>query len=237
MSAVISPPTSKPSYNGSTIRNLFAIRGDRLSFLQKLKEDHGDIVRFQIATQAVWLLSDPEYIRDVLVVSQKKFMKGRGIQMMKQLLGEGLLTSEGETHLRQRRLVQPAFHRQRVATYATTMTEYASKMCEAWTHVPAGQAIEMSQEMMRLTLAVAGKTLFDAEVEEEASEVGQALTDLMTIAERIPNPLAGLLALLPLPSNRRFAQARQRLDDIIYGIIRERRSSKMDRGDFLSMLL
>lgn len=237
MSAVISPSTHKPTYKGSTLRNLLAIRGDRLNFLRKLKEDHGDVVRFQIATQAVWLMSDPEHIRDVLVVNQKKFMKGRGIQMMKQLLGEGLLTSEGETHLRQRRLVQPAFHRQRVATYATTMTEYAHKMRDAWASVPAGQAIEMSQEMMRLTLAIAGKTLFDAEVEEDASEVGQALTDLMAIAERIPNPLASVLALLPLPSNRRFAQARQRLDNIIYDIIRERRASNVDRGDFLSMLL
>lgn len=235
MSAVISQ--SKPSYKGSTLRNLLAIRGDRVSFLSKLKQDHGDVVRFHIATQAVWLLSHPEHIRDVLVMNQKKFMKGRGIQMMKQLLGDGLLTSEGEFHLRQRRLVQPAFHRQRVASYATSMVEDARRMRERWAMLPAGAEIEMSQEMMRLTLMIAGRTLFDADVEEDASEVGQALTDLMAIAERIPNPLAGILALLPLPSNRRFEKARQRLDDIIYGIIRERRTSNVDRGDFLSMLL
>jgi cytochrome P450 len=235
MSAVISQ--SKPPYNGSTLRNLLAIRGDRVSFLSKLKADHGDVVCFHIATQAVWLLSHPEHIRDVLVVNQKKFMKGRGIQMMKQLLGEGLLTSEGEFHLRQRRMVQPAFHRQRVASYATSMVEDARRMRERWAALPAGAELEMSQEMMRLTLVIAGRTLFDADVEEDASEVGQALTDLMAIAERIPNPLAGVLALLPLPSNRRFEKARQRLDDIIYGIIRERRASNVDRGDFLSMLL
>ena len=233
MAAVIPQKT----YKGSTLRTLLMIRRDRLSFLQKLKRDYGDVVRFNIGTQAVWLLTDPEHIRDVLVVNQKKFIKGRGIQMMKQLLGEGLLTSEGETHLRQRRLVQPAFHRQRVATYATTMTDYARKMREAWANVPAHQPIEMSQEMMRLTLDIAGKTLFDAEVEEDASEVGQALTEMMKLAERIPNPLAGILARLPLPSNRRFDKARQMLDDVIYGIIRERRASKVDRGDFLSMLL
>lgn len=237
MSAVISQPTSKPAYKGSTLRTLLAFRGDRLSFLRKLKEDHGDVVRFHIATQAVWLLSHPEHIRDVLVVNQKKFMKGRGIQMMKQLLGEGLLTSEGEFHLRQRRMVQPAFHRQRVASYATSMVEDARKMREHWATLPPGEAVEMSQEMMRLTLIIAGRTLFDADVSDEANEVGQALTDAMTVAERIPNPLAGLLALLPLPSNRRFAKARQHLDDVIYGIIRERRGSNLDRGDFLSMLL
>ena len=237
MSAVLSQSAPKPSYKGSTLRNLLAIRGDRVSFLQMLKNDHGDVVRFHIATQAVWLLSHPDHIRDVLVVNQKKFMKGRGIQMMKQLLGEGLLTSEGETHLRQRRLVQPAFHRQRVASYATSMVDDARKLRERWATLPAGTELEMSQEMMRLTLVIAGRTLFDADVEEEANEVGQALTDAMTVAERIPNPLAGILALLPLPSNRRFEKARQRLDDVIYGIIRERRKSIADRGDFLSMLL
>jgi cytochrome P450 len=235
MSAVISQ--SKPSYKGSTLRNLLAIRGDRISFLSKLKHDHGDVVRFHIATQAVWLLSHPEHIRDVLVVNQKKFMKGRGIQMMKPLLGEGLLTSEGEFHLRQRRLVQPAFHRQRVASYAASMVEDAHKLRDRWATLPAGETIEMSQEMMRLTLVIAGRTLFDADVEEEANEVGQALTDVMSVAERIPNPFAGLMSLLPLPSTRRFERARQRLDDIIYGIIRERRTSNVDRGDFLSMLL
>ena len=233
MSAVI----SQSAYKGSTLRTLLAIRRDRLSFLQKLKQDHGDVVRFHIATQAVWILSHPEHIRDVLVVNQKKFMKGRGIQMMKKLLGEGLLTSEGEFHLRQRRLVQPAFHRQRVASYATSMVDDARKMRERWATLPSGEAVEMSQEMMRLTLVIAGRTLFDADVEEDASEVGQALTDTMAISERIPNPLAGVLALLPLPSNRRFEKARQRLDDVIYGIIRERRQSNTDHGDFLSMLL
>ncbi|HEX4951249.1 MAG TPA: cytochrome P450 [Blastocatellia bacterium] len=231
------PSQSKPSYKGSTLRILLAMRGDRLSFLQKLKEQHGDVVRFRVATQAVWVLSHPEHIRDVLVVNQKKFMKGRGIQMMKPLLGEGLLTSEGEFHLRQRRLVQPAFHRQRVASYATSMVEDARKIRERWAMLPPGESLEMSQEMMRLTLVIAGRTLFDADVEDEANDVGQALTDAMSVAERIPNPLAAILSRLPLPSNRRFAKARQRLDDIIYGIIRERRASNVDRGDFLSMLL
>lgn len=237
MSAVISQSPTKPLYKGSTLRNLLGIRGDRVSFLQQLKRDHGDVVCFHIGPQAVWLLSHPDHIRDVLVVNQKKFMKGRGIQMMKQLLGEGLLTSEGETHLRQRRLVQPAFHRQRVASYATSMVEDTRRLRERWATLSAGEVLEMSQEMMRLTLVIAGRTLFDTDVEEEANEVGQALTDTMSVAERIPNPLAGILALLPLPSNRRFNKARQRLDDIIYGIIRERRASNVDHGDFLSMLL
>lgn len=235
MAAALAP--TQPAYNGSTLRNLLAIRRDRLGFLMKLQREHGDLVKFELGPQTIWLISHPEYIRDVLVVNQKKFMKGRGLQMMKKLLGEGLLTSEGEFHLRQRRMVQPAFHRQRVAAYATQMVDYAMQMRERWGQHPSTEPIEMSQEMMRLTLMIAGKTLFDAEVEDQASEVGQALTDTMHLMDRITNPFADLLSRLPLPSNRRFDRAKKQLDDIIYRIISEHRKSSEDRGDFLSMLL
>lgn len=235
MSAAIASP-SRP-YTGSTLASLLAIRRHRLEFITRLKREHGDLVRFQLGPQTVWLLSHPDYIRDVLVVSQKKFMKGRGLQMAKRLLGDGLLTSEGEFHLRQRRLVQPAFHRQRVAAYATTMVDYAVKTRERWAQQPAGQSLDMAQEMMRLTLAIAGRTLFDADVENEAAEVGQALTDTMDMFGRVTTPFAGLIARLPLPSNRRFERAKQKLDSIVYRIISERRASGEDRGDLLSMLL
>ncbi len=235
MAAALAP--TPPEYHGSMLRNLLAIRRDRLGFLMKLQREHGDLVKFELGPRTIWLISHPEYIRDVLVVNQKKFMKGRGLQMMKKLLGEGLLTSEGEFHLRQRRMVQPAFHRQRVAAYATQMVDYSVQMRERWERHPTDEPIEMSQEMMRLTLMIAGKTLFDAEVEDEASEVGQALTDTMHLMDRITNPFADLLSRLPLPSNRRFDRAKKKLDDIIYRIINERRQSHEDRGDFLSMLL
>lgn len=226
-----------PGPRQSSLTTLLALRRERLDYLLKLKRQYGDILRFQIGTQDIWLISNPEYIRDVLIVNQKKFMKGRGIQMIKRLLGEGLLTSEGEFHLRQRRLVQPAFHRQRVATYADTMTQYTCRLSEAWAHIPPHTAVEISHEMMRLTLVIAGKTLFDADVENEANDVGQSLTEIMKMSERFTNPLAGFIARLPLPSNIRFDRAKKKLDDIIYRIISERRKSDEDRGDFLSMLL
>ncbi len=226
-----------PQLRQSSFTTILALRKRRLEFLQDLQRNIGDIARFQLGTQGIWLLSHPDYIRDVLVTNQKKFMKGRGIQMMKRLLGEGLLTSEGETHLRQRRLVQPAFHRQRVATYADTMVNYGEKLRTHWSSLPANEPIEMSYEMMRLTLMIAGKTLFDADVEDEASEVSQALTQTMVMMERVTNPLAGFLARLPLPSNRRFEKGKAKLDEIIYRIIAERRKSNVDHGDFLSMLM
>jgi cytochrome P450 len=238
MAAAIAPPQA---YRGSTLTNLLGIRRNQLAFLQKMKREHGDIVRFRIGPQEIWLLSHPDHIREALVVSQRKFMKGRGLQMAKKLLGEGLLTSEGEFHLRQRRLAQPAFHRQRIAAYATTMVDYTAQLRDRWKAYSSGQPFDMSEEMMRLTLRIAGKTLFDAEVENEAREVGQALTDLISTFERITNPLAALLEKLPLPGNRRFDKAKRTLDDIIYRIISERRRAIAecgeDRGDLLSMLL
>ena len=238
MAAAIASPLT---YRGSTLTNLLGIRRHQLAFLQRMKREHGDIVRFRIGPQEIWLLSHPDHIREVLVVSQRKFMKGRGLQMAKKLLGEGLLTSEGEFHLRQRRLAQPAFHRQRIAAYATTMVDYTAQLHHRWKAQVSGQPFDMAEEMMRLTLRIAGKTLFDTEVEHEAREVGQALTDLISTFERITNPLAALLEKLPLPGNRRFEKAKRTLDNIIYRIISERRRAIAergeDRGDLLSMLL
>lgn len=228
------PPraTNKPGLLG-----LLAMRRDPLSFFTNLAREYGDVVGVKFGPEDAYLLSRPEFVRDVLVVSQKKFMKGRGLQVAKKVLGEGLLTSEGEFHLRQRRLVQPAFHRQRIARYAETMVEYAVKTRERWAALPAGRPVDIAHEMMRLTLVIAGKTLFDADVEREASEVGDALTAMMVLVERVTNPFAAFLEKLPLPSNIRFQRAKQKLDDIIYRIIAERRRSGEDRGDLLSMLL
>jgi cytochrome P450 len=232
--ALETPPRAK---NKPGLLGLLALRRDPLGFFTGVAREYGDIVHFKFGPEDAYLLSRPEFVRDVLVVSQKKFMKGRGLQVAKRVLGEGLLTSEGEFHLRQRRLVQPAFHRQRIARYAEVMVDYAVRTRERWERWPAGKPLDIAHEMMRLTLVIAGKTLFDADVESEASDVGAALTETMSLFERVTNPLAPILEKLPLPSNRRFLKAKQRLDEIIYGIINERRRSGEDRGDLLSMLL
>jgi len=162
------------------------------------------------------------------------FRKGRALQRAKRLLGEGLLTSEGEFHRRQRRLAQPAFHRRRVNSYARVMVEYAEAASARWRD---GQELDISDEMMRLTLAVVGKTLFDADVESDADEVGSALTEVMNLFGYLMLPFSELLEKLPLPPRRRFLRARARLDAVIYRIIEERRRSGVDRGDLLSTLL
>jgi cytochrome P450 len=231
MATVTRPPSPKGK---PFLGHLTEFRRDPLNFLLDSARRHGDIVYFKFGPQDIYLLNNPEHIKDVFVTNNKNFVKSRGLEMAKKFLGEGLLTSEGEFHRRQRRLAQPAFHRQRINAYAAVMSEYAARARERWRD---GETVDISREMMRLTLAIVGKTLFDADVESEASEIGEALTDIMKLFDRITTPFAALLEKLPLPSNVRFAKGKRRLDATIYRIINERRASGEDRGDLLSMLL
>ncbi|HYO92758.1 MAG TPA: cytochrome P450, partial [Pyrinomonadaceae bacterium] len=213
---------------------LFTFRRDPLNYLQSMARQYGDIVFFKIGPQEVFFLNHPDYVKDVLVTHNQKFKKGRALQKSKRLLGEGLLTSEGDFHRRQRRLAQPAFHRQRVASYAALMTDYARQTSERWHD---RETRDISEEMMRLTLAIVGKTLFDADVERDAQDVGEALTVIMDLFNMMLMPFSELLEKLPLPQHRRFQKAREQLDAIIYRLIEERRRSGEDHGDLLSMLL
>jgi cytochrome P450 len=216
------------------VGNLLDFRRNPPEFLLNAANQHGDVAYLTFGPQKVFLVNSPELIKDILVTNPKNFIKSRGLQMAKRFLGEGMLTSEGEFHRRQRRLAQPAFHRQRIANYADSMVHYSTKLRDGWHD---GETLDISQEMMRVTLSIVGKTLFDAEVESEASEIGEALTALLKMFERITNPFASILAKLPLPSNARMDKARKRLDETIYRIINERRKTPEDRGDLLSMLL
>jgi cytochrome P450 len=231
MTTVSSPPGPKGK---PVIGNLLDFRRDPLNFLLTAAREHGDIVHLQFGPQAIFLVNNPDHIRDVLVTNNRNFIKSRGLQMAKRFLGEGLLTSEGEFHRRQRRLSQPAFHRQRMKAYAEVMAQYGARTRDRWRD---GETLDISQEMMRVTLAIVGKTLFDADVESEAGEIRTALTNIMLLFDRITSPFPNLLMKLPLPSNFRFLKAKKRLDATIYRIVDEHRTSGRDHGDLLSMLL
>lgn len=216
------------------LSGLFAYRRGPLPFFQDLAQRFGDISYFRLGPQGAFFLNHPDYIKDVLVTNHQNFMKGLALQRAKRLLGEGLLTSEGDFHRRQRRLAQPAFHRARIASYAGVMTDYALQTSNGWRD---GDTLNISDEMMQLTLGIVGKTLFDADVVSDAKDVGEAMSVVMDLFNTITIPFFELIQKLPLPQLRRFDSAKARLDTIIYRLIDERRRSGEDRGDLLSMLL
>ncbi len=210
------------------------LRRDAPAYLQRMQREFGDVVYLPTAGQQVYFLAHPDAAREVLVTQQHKFKKSRMLERAKVLLGEGLLTSEGALHRRQRRLVQPAFHRDRLVGYAETMVTRACVARERWHD---GVEIDMSREMMRLTMDIVSRALFSAEVEGEADEIGEALTAVFGLFEMILLPFSQYLEKLPLPQMRRFHAARKRLDETIYRLIAEHRASGVDQGDLLSMLL
>ncbi len=170
----------------------------------------------------------------MLVVNADKFVKGRALQRAKVLLGNGLLTSEGEFHLRQRRMIQPAFHRNRIAEYSRSMVEIAEGVTDEWHD---GEVRDIDKEMMKLTLRIVAKTLFSADVTDDADKIGAAMKTMVELFNFLLLPFSEWLDKLPLPQALRFKRARKSLDDIMYSIINERRRSGEDTGDLLSMLL
>ena len=225
------PPRMPQRFPGQA---LWAFRRDPIAYLRRAAFEQGDIVRLPLTRQPLFLVNHPDLIKDIFVTRQKQFKKGRGLERVKKLLGEGLLTSEDPYHLRQRRLIQPAFHRPRIASYAEEMTRYATQASARWAD---GETRDMAEEMLHLALAIVGKTLFNAEVAGEAGEIGDALTEVIALFHTLMLPMADLLEKLPLPSVRRFARARARLDATIYRLIEQHRATGEDRGDLLSMLL
>lgn len=215
-------------------RFLRIMQRDPIPFFTAMARDYGDIAQVRVFGRPIILVNHPDLIRELLVTQHRSFHKSLVLQRTKIILGQGLLTSEGELHKRQRRLAQPGFHRDRIARYAQIMVQRAAAMRDEWRD---GQTADMHHEMMRLTLSIVAKTLFDAEIEGEADEIGDALTQLMDLFPLLMNPIAPLLQKLPLPQTFRFKAAIKRLDRTIYSIIEERRRSGEDRGDLLSMLL
>jgi cytochrome P450 len=232
-SPAAAPPGPGRGLPGST---LLAFRRDPLRFLRAMQARHGDVATFRIGPRRFYLLAHPDHVQDVLVTRNRNFIKSLALQKARVLLGEGLLTSEGDFHLRQRRMAQPAFHRQRIAEYGATMAGLADGADAGWRD---GQVLDVAREMNRLTLAIAGRTLFGAEVEAEADEIGRALDDALQLYSRLSNPFAFLLDRLPVPGTLRMRRARERLDATIYRIIADarRRGDAAERGDLLSLLL
>ncbi len=211
-------------------------RSDKLEYLTKLRDDYGDVVRMRFGPFPVYMLYHPDDVHDVLVKQAAKFYKPRLTKtIFRRFLGNGLIVSDGDFWKRQRKLAQPAFHARRIEAYAQTMVEYTQKLISGWRD---GEARDADQEMMKLTLGIVAKTLFDADVSGDAEEIGAAMTVIQEIANQQFNSLLPPMPeWLPTPTNRREQQAVEALDRVIERVISERRASGEDKGDLLSMLL
>lgn len=227
------PPGPKGSALAGSLRELN--RG-RLEFLVAMSRTYGDIVHFRMGPLLhVYMLNNPEFIHYALVEHPEKFNRGPGLKRTAhQALGKGLLTSEGDFHKRQRKLVQPAFHAARITSYGEVMVDHTLRMMDEW---QPGQERDIHSEMMKLTLGIVSKTLFDAEVSAEAEAIGEAITvGIHTVNERTTQPFH-LPDWIPTRKNRRRRQAADLMERTIMRIINERRASGEDKGDLLSMLL
>ncbi len=208
---------------------------DTLGFITRCR-DYGDVVRMRFLYVIAFFLYHPIDIEHVLSINARNFIKSRSLRsnFFQRLVGNGLLTSEGDFWKRQRRLAQPAFHRQRVSIYGEVMIEYTNRAIAAW---KGGEVRDVHRDMMRLTLEIVVKTLFNADVSGEADRVGQVLSTLV-------KPFASQATLkwildnrLPTLAHQRFHRATREIDDVVYRIIAQRREHGSDEGDLLSMLL
>jgi cytochrome P450 len=209
--------------------------GDPIRLFEYLAANFDRVSSYRIGPSQIVLMNDPELIREVLIVQPQNFIKERTQKRMKILLGEGLITSDGDVHKRQRRIAAPAFHRQRIQAYATLMVERAAAMRDSWR---AGVEVNASAEMMQLALQIVARTLFDSDVTQDVQSINNEVNAIM----RLYNFLVAMPRLeawlhLPIPGVMRFKRARKRLDKVVYRMIDERRRSGVDGGDLLSMLL
>jgi cytochrome P450 len=229
--------TSRANPPGPTLSGLAALRAFRRDPIGLLSTaaTFGDVSYLKLPRFPAYLLNHPDLVHDVLVTGSQKFMKGPTMQAAKLVLGESLLTSEGDHHRRQRRMIQPIFHHDRIEGFADAMVERAARASERWR---AGEIIDVHREMAGLTLDVVVATLFGTNIDaQETRSVGEALALQLSMFGRVFSPLFRLSMRLPLPSNRRFERSKAALDAVIDRMIARRRSTGTAGRDVLSLLI
>ncbi len=219
--------------------SLVAFRSDPIGLLMAAQRDHGDVVRLRLGHITAHLISHPRGIRHVLQTRHLHYTKRtRGYTKLREILGDGLLTNDGDFWLRQRRTMQPAFHRERIQGFGSLMARAVSSMLDAWERrVGAGTLqLDVAREMMALTLRIVAEALFGAAVEPVAGDVDQALGVALHVTNDRVKQAFDLPAWLPTPGNLRFRRAMRVLDGVVEGMIRQRRRGEV-RDDLLSMLM
>ena len=211
-----------------------AFRLNRAALFREYAREYGDLLSFRAFGRTILQFNHPELVQELLVRDAPHHHRSLVMQRAKDVLGEGLLTSEEPLHMRQRRLAQPAFHRQRVVAYGETIGQYTTRMTSGW---ESGSTINMRAEMLLLALRIVGKTLFDSDVDSEVKQISRAVDSFSAYVPLTFLPFARLIERLPLRIMRDIRRGREQLDTLIYRMIAERRANPGDRGDLLSMLL
>ena len=217
--------------------NLEDLRSRVLAFFSELSEKYGDIATIRFSIRKVLFINHPDYIYHVLQENNRNYTKSLRYEQLKHLLGNGLLTSEGEYWLRQRRMIQPAFHKQKLQLLASDMVLCTRNMMEQWETRFIGKEFNFSAEMMSLTLQIVGKTLLDSDVKSDAKNVGEALTYLIRAVNfRTRTPVL-LPIWVPTPHHIRIKKSIKTINSVLEKIFNSRRSNPRDRYDLLSMLM
>lgn len=219
-------------------------RDDEPNFLLESVKQHGDLVYFRLANMHSYLLGHPDLIREVLVTQSDKFEKAPlDKTILGKFLGNGLLTSDGEFHRRQRRLAQPAFHSKRIQNYAEVMVDYANQIMDGWQDEAV---VDITQEMMHLTMLIVSKTLFDADAitgsGDTAETISSAMHDFQAVSNRDYQRGFSLPSWIPTADNRLRNKAAAQFNRVMDQIIAGRRQTAVngqveDTGDLLSMLM
>ena len=221
------------------VGHLPEMRRDVLRLLLDSAIRYGDVVRLKAGPLVVHLLSHPDHIKHVLQDHRDNYQKTtRGDAYIAAVVGQSLLTTNGDDWQERRRQIQPAFHHERIAAFLPVMSEAVAGMLERWeaTVAQAG-TLDVASEMMRVTYAIVGKTLFGGDLGREAEAVEQAMTVVIGHTYGRLERVFSLPAIVPTPENRRFRAALRTLDEIVYRVIRARRRDGGEQADLLGMLM
>jgi len=214
--------------------NARELASDWMGFLTSCSREYGDAVFFRFFNVPICLLSHPDFIEQVLVTNQSNFVKSRDYRVLVRVMGEGLLTAEGEAWRTQRRLVQPAFHHENIVKYGNVMVKCARQMLDGWKD---GESHDIHSDMTHLTLEIVTQSLFGTSILDKAPDVAEGLRFMMEEFTWHANLSFVLPEFIPLPVGLRLRRGIRLLDEVFYSIIRERRSNPSNSPDLLSSLL
>jgi cytochrome P450 len=220
------------------VGSMFDFQKDRLGFIMGLAREYGDVARYSLAHLTFYQVNHPAGVQRILQENNHNYVRGFVYDSLRGMVGNGLVTSDGDFWRRQRRLMQPVFHRQNLAAFGAQMTEAAREMLARWEpHERSGQPIELTHEITDLTMKIVTQALFSSAVGDETGSIGRAITVILEgVAYRFDVPFYPPVS-VPTPRNRRFVAAQRLVDQVVYGLIEQRRKAPDDRGDLLSLLM